>query len=272
MRQQPLILLTNDDGIDSPGLRAAAEAVLGLGELLVVAPCRQWSGAARCYPNDAPGTIAPQPFVVEGQTIAAFCVDASPAQVVLHAMLTLVPRQPALAVVGINYGENLGMDVTISGTVGAALQAATHGIPALAVSLQTPKETHKNPSADVDFGAARHVTQYFARRILSAPLPFDADILKIDIPASATVETPWRLTRLSRQTYYRAVLPRRNCLAEPVQLDYEAQWDGATLEADSDIHALVIEGIVSVTPLSIDLTSRASMGELEALLGEGVEL
>lgn len=266
--QQPLILLTNDDGIDSPGLRAAAEAVLELGEPLIVAPCRQWSGAARCFPNNAPGTITPQPFNIEGQTIAAFCIDASPAQVVLHAMLTLIPRKPALAVAGINYGENLGMDVTISGTVGAALQAATHGIPALAVSLQTPKETHTNPSADVDFGAAVHFTRYFARRILSTPLPFDADILKIDIPANATAETPWRLTRLSRQTYYQPTLPRRECLAEPVQLDYEARWDGTTLEPDSDIHAMVIEGVVSVTPLSIDLTSRASMGELEALLCE----
>ena len=164
---RPLILITNDDGIESPGLRAAALAVHRLGDLLVVAPCQQWSGAGRCFPADASGIIQPCSLQIDGQVLEAFCVHSSPALVVLHALLELAPRRPTLLVVGINYGENLGADVTVSGTVGAAIQGATAGIPALAISLQTPKETHTNPSDDVDFTTAAYFTRLFAQRMLA---------------------------------------------------------------------------------------------------------
>lgn len=280
--KRPLILVTNDDGINSPGLRAAAQAVLGLGDLLVVAPSRQWSGAARSLPAASSGVIHPRTLGVAGRTIEAFSVDGAPAQVVLHAILEIAPlvvRHPAgqtpapdLAVVGINYGENPGADVTISGTVGAALQAAACGVPALAVSLQTPKETHTNPSEEIDFTAAIHFTRLFAQRVLALraqrprPLPFDVDVLKVDIPDSATPQTPWRLTRVSRQTYFHPVRPPRIDLSQPGWVDYEARWDPQTLEPDSDIYALAVDRVVSVAPLSLDLTSRADFGQIEALL------
>ncbi|HIP86969.1 MAG TPA: 5'/3'-nucleotidase SurE [Anaerolineales bacterium] len=261
-----LILVTNDDGIGSPGLRAAAQAVMGLGDLLVAAPCRQWSGAGRCLPADSTGIIHPHPLIVDGQEVKCFCVDGTPAQVILHAVLELAPRRPDLLVVGVNYGENLGADVTISGTVGAALQGAAMGIPSLAVSLQTPKETHTNPSDDVDFTAAIHFTRTFARRLLKVSLPFDVDVLKIDIPDDATPRTPWRLTRVSRHTYFYPLPPRRDDWSRPAQVDYEARWDPDALEPDSDIYAVAVDRVVSVAPLSIDLTSRADPGEVEALL------
>ncbi|RME35802.1 MAG: hypothetical protein D6793_06855 [Thermoflexia bacterium] len=81
------------------------------------------------------------------------------------------PRRPDLLVVGINYGENPGADVTCSGTVGAAFQGASRGIPALAVSRQAPKDAHLNLSDQVDFSAAAHFTRLFARRMLEVPLP-----------------------------------------------------------------------------------------------------
>lgn len=263
----PLILVTNDDGIESPGLWAAVRALLGLGELLVVAPCHQWSGAGRCFPRNTTGRIEPHPLEVEGESVPAFCVDGSPAQVVLHGILELAPRRPALLVAGINYGENLGADVTCSGTVGAALEAAANGIPALAVSLQAPKELHLNLSTEVDFAAAAHFTRFFARRLLEARLPPDVDVLKVDVPASATEETPWRLTRQSRRIYYRPVPPRREDFSQPGRMDYEAWWDAASLEPDSDIYAVVVDRVVSVTPLSLDLTSRATREEVLRALG-----
>jgi 5'-nucleotidase len=269
---RPLILVTNDDGIDSPGLRAAVRAVLGLGELLVVAPCRQWSGASRCFPADSSGTIHPHPLEVAGRAVETFCADGAPAQVVLHAVLELAPRRPDLLVVGINYGENLGADVTISGTIGAALQGAVMGIPALAVSLQTPKETHTSPSDDVDFTAATHFARLFARRMLEVSLPFDVDVLKVDLPDDATPQTPWRLTRVSRHTYYRAIPPHRDDLSRPVRIDYEARWDPQVLEPDSDIYGLAVDRVVSVAPLSLDLSSWADPGEVEALLRGPTEL
>jgi 5'-nucleotidase len=272
--EQPLILVANDDGILSPGLWAAAQALLDLGEPLVVAPCQQWSGAGRSFPINSPGTVSSHPLEIAGRTLDAFCVDASPAQVVLRAVLELAPRKPDLLVVGINYGENMGADVTISGTVGAALQGAAQDIPSLAVSLQTPKETHGNPSTDIDFTTAIHFTRFFARRLLAASMPFDVDVLKIDIPSTATPTTPWRLTRVSRQTYFRAIPPNRqgDDSLRPIVVDYEARWDQATIEPDSDIYALGVERIVSVAPLSLDLSSRTDLGEVEALLHGHTEL
>jgi len=262
----PLIVVTNDDGIASPGLRAAVQAALPLGELLVVAPDRQWSGAGRSMPQGPEGRISRYPLEVDGQPVTAYQVDASPASVVLHALLELIPRRPALLISGINYGENLGTDVTISGTVGAALQGAALGIPALAASLQTPKETHTNPSDSVDFTAAIHFTRLFARRLLTASLPFDVDLLKLDVPSDATPETPWRLTRVSRHVYFVPVPPQRTSLAEPARIDYAPLAHPERTEPDSDIYALAVDRVVSVAPLSLDLTSRTDPGEMEALL------
>ncbi|RLC63086.1 MAG: 5'/3'-nucleotidase SurE [Chloroflexota bacterium] len=268
----PLIVVTNDDGIASPGLRAAVQAALPLGELLVVAPDRQWSGAGRSMPQGPEGRISRYPLEVDGQPVTAYQVDASPASVVLHALLELIPRRPALLISGINYGENLGTDVTISGTVGAALQGAALGIPALAASLQTPKETHTNPSDSVDFTAAIHFTRLFARRLLTASLPFDVDLLKLDVPSDATPETPWRLTRVSRHVYFVPVPPQRTSLAEPARIDYAPLAHPERTEPDSDIYALAVDRVVSVAPLSLDLTSRADPAGIEALLRGPSEL
>ncbi len=261
----PLILITNDDGITSPGLQAAVQAALPLGELLVAAPDRQWSGAGRSMPA-ASGCITPFPMEVEGQPITAYQVDASPALSVLHALFELAARPPSLTISGINFGENLGSDVTISGTVGAALQAAICGIPALAASLQTPKETHASSCGSADFAAAIHFTRLLAQLMLGTPLPPDVDVLKLDVPDDATPETPWRLTRASRHAYFTTVSPARANLAEPLTLDYDALSRPEDTEPDSDIYALAVDRVVSIAPLSLDLTSRADFGRIESLL------
>ena len=270
--KRPLILVSNDDGFDSPGVAAAAHAVGALGDVVVAAPCHQWSGAGRSFSGEATGVVEPREMSFNGTALEAYCIDGTPAQVILYAVLELVPRLPDLVVVGINYGENLGSDVTISGTVGAALQGATHGIPSLAVSLQTPKETHADPSDDVDFTAAKHFTRLFARCLLASSLPFDVDVLKVDIPMDATPETPWRLTRVSRQAYYRAIPARRKALSQPGPMDYQALQDLESVERDSDIHALAAERAVAVSPLSLDLTSRTDFDRVRDLLsGSGTE-
>jgi len=131
--ERKLILVTNDDGIASPGLQAAVRAAASLGEPFVVAPQRQWSGAGRSIPSGSGREVHPYPFELDGREVTAYQVDGTPAMAVTRALLELVPRLPALLISGINYGENLGSDVTISGTVGAALQGAVLGVPALAV-------------------------------------------------------------------------------------------------------------------------------------------
>ena len=261
-----MILVTCDDGIESPGLRAAVRAVLPLGDVIVSAPCEQQTGAGRSLPTFNDGAIHEVEYEVDGHRVPAYAIHGSPAQAVLYALVELVPYRPVLCVSGINFGANVGSGVTASGTVGAALEAADQGVPAMAVSLETDKKYHYNHSEEVDFSAATHFTRCLAARMLVRQMPADVDLLKVEVPCDATPHTPWRVTRLSRQRYFRALPTGRRSLAEKRRLDYEMVIDHATLEPDSDIQALLVERVVAVTPLSLDLTSRVALEELEAQL------
>jgi 5'-nucleotidase len=266
---RPLILVTNDDGVRSPGLLAAAGAVCDLGELLIVAPATQQTGMGRGIPRVDEGSVTEERLSVDCHDVVAYGLTGSPALAVLYGVLALAPRRPDLVVSGINYGENLGTSVTSSGTVGAALQAAELGISGLAVSLETDKAYHFHHGHDVDWRAAAHFTRYFAQALLWEQLPFDVDVLKIDIPIGASPETEWRVTRQSRQSYYRVLPPReRPPAGELVRLDYgvDVRWDA--LEPNSDIQAFARDRLIAVTPLSHDLTSRTDMETLRSLLQE----
>lgn len=269
MSSRPLILLTNDDGIRSPGLLAAAEAVCELGDLLIVAPATQQTGMGRSTPPIVNGAVTTERLTVQCQEFTAYSLTGSPAQAVIYAMLVLAPRRPDLVISGINYGENPGTCVTASGTVGAALQAAEFGVPALAVSLETDKRYHYHHGNDVDWRVAGLTTRKMARAVLAAQLPPDVDVLKIDVPADATAETPWRLTRQSRQPYFRLFRPEG---AQPdprsgwVRLDYDISVDWDRLEPDSDIAVFVRERAITVTPLSHDLTARVDFADLARAL------
>lgn len=265
---RPLILITNDDGIQSPGLRAAVAVLHPLGDLLVAAPMNQQTGAGRSFPSSSTGCIHALQLTWGKDSAQAFGIEGSPAQTVVHALTELAPRRPDLAVVGINYGENVGSGITTSGTVGAAIEAAWAGIPALAVSLQTEAKFHHSYSSEVDFEAAAHFTRFFAQRLLSPQvvLPFDADLIKVDVPQDATFDTPWRVTRVSRQRYFEMIPSQRKHLTEPGPLSYRSRTDRARLEPDSDIYALLHDRVVSVAPVSMDLSSRADRFALEQLL------
>ncbi len=268
-KNRPLILITNDDGIHSPGLLAAAEAVYDLGEILVVAPKYQQTGASRSVFSFKNVPVREEHLIIRGHKIPAYSIEGTPVQAVLYALVEVAPRKPSLAISGINYGENPGTGVTVSGTVGAALEAATSGIPSLAVSLETAKEYHRNLSHDIDFAAAAFFTRIFAQRVLSVKLPPDVDVLKIDVPKNATEQTPWRLTRLSRQRYFHPVKSHHAKSSGVSTVDYEIRIDFDTLEPDSDIFALVKDKVVSVSPLSIDLSSRVDLDDLHELLKVG---
>jgi 5'-nucleotidase len=177
-----------------------------------------------------------------------------------------MPRRPDLVVSGINYGENVGTGVTISGTVGAALEAGALGIPGLAVSQEVDPRFHMSYSREVDFSAATHFTALFARLLLGNHLPADVDVLKVEVPSGATPQTPWRVTRLARQRYYEPEAPQRRSLQQPGNLTFRAVVRDEDLPQDSDIYTLLHQRMVSVTPLSLDLTARVDLKELEQLL------
>jgi len=205
---------------------------------------------------------------INGKTWKVYAVDGTPAQAVLHAVLEILPQTPDLLVSGVNYGENIGTDITISGTVGAALEAAVMGIPALAVSLETEAQHHYSYSRDVDFSAAAHFTAHFGRLILERNIPPDVDVLKVDVPCDATPQTQWAITRLSRQRYFVPTPPQRTSWDVPAKVGYRHISDQEMNEINSDAYTLRVKRIVSVTPLSLDMTSRIDLGEFESALRE----
>ena len=268
LTRMSLILVTNDDGIESPGLRSAAEAVLPLGEVVVVAPSSQQSSVGRSLQGNPNEAFKKVELKIGDTAMTGYHCECSPARVVLHAFDVLFhEKKPDLLVSGINYGENLGNNITISGTVGAALQAASHGVPGLAMSLQTGIADHRRHS-DQEWDAARHFCHMFAALMLKAMMPADVDILNVNVPAAATIKTPWKVTRLSRRSYF------VNHLANPTPAsklgDGQCHYgfEEASLEPDSDIRA-IRSNWVSVTPITMDLTARVDLKSF--LMGGGSE-
>jgi 5'-nucleotidase len=270
-QSEPQILLTNDDGIKSPGLWAAAEALSELGFVTVAAPREQSSGSGRSKPQFSDGAINEEELTVKGQKWRVYAVGGSPAQAVQHAILELMPHLPDLVVAGINYGENVTTSITVSGTVGAAMEGAELGIPSLAVSLETGREFHLSYSRDIDFAAAAYFTRLFGGLLLNGFRVEDVDLLKVDVPSTATSETPWQITRLSRGSYYLPKAPKRQRLDAPAEMDYEVASDVSGHGADSDAHVLRVERHVAVTPLSLDMTSRVGLGAFDERLRRALD-
>lgn len=257
------ILLTNDDGIQSPGLWAAAQALSALGFVHVAAPRDQFSGAGRSVPSTSDGTIHLHEVFVNDQPWKVYAVGGTPAQTVQHAILEILPQRPDLVVSGINYGENVGSGITISGTVGAALEGAAFGVPALAVSLETDPQHHFTYSTEVDFGAAAHFAALFAGLLLGRSFPPDVDVLKVDIPSDATPTTAWMTTRVSRRRYYEITAPQRTSWDVPGRPGYYRADDHDQDLPDTDAYVLNVRRMVSVTPISLDMTSRVDLPGLE---------
>ena len=259
-----LILITNDDGVTSPGLIAAVRSVITLAEVWVVAPTMQRSGLSRSFLN-GPLHVEESSLVIDGVEVRTFAVDKPPAQTVRYGLLCLLPRMPDLAISGINYGENLGASITISGTIGAAIETASFGIPTLAASLETDKKYHFSQSPDIDFHTASVFVQRWARWLLAHGMPEGIDILKLDVPCTAKPDTPWRVTRVSRQQYWLSpvitdVQGQKRLSGYIREINYE------TLEPDSDIYAVVVDRVVSISPLTIDLTAKVDLPLLQKRL------
>ncbi len=268
MKKRPQILLSNDDGILSPGLWAAARELAKLGFVTVAAPREQHSGAGRSVPSWNDGEIKPTILTIGEQEWTCYAVGGSPAQAVQYGIFAILKEKPDLVVSGINYGENPATDITLSGTVGAALEAASHGIPALAVSLELHNEDYLGYSNETDFSTAAIFTRRFARVMLEKDLPPDVNVLNVNVPAHATPETPWRMTRLGKHGYFVPFLkdpattngvPRIDAKVGPHPDDMN--------DPNTDIHVFHREKLVSVTPLSLDLTSRVDLVELQRSFG-----
>lgn len=259
------ILITNDDGINSPGLLAAVEAVVDIGNVTIVAPSHQQTGTGRGMFGDFNAHLTPIEYHVNGKEVQAYHCDCSPALVVRHGLKTIFKEnKPDLLVSGINYGENLGFNITGSGTVGAALEGACSGIPGIAISKQTDIDSHQKYT-DQDWSATIFFLQRFAKFLLSTKLQTDIDILKIDVPINATPDTEVKFTRLAKDSYYTRKIEEPTLDSKIGDGKVTIIINEATLDHDSDIYALAVEKVVSVTPLSVDLTSRVNLSALYGL-------
>jgi 5'-nucleotidase len=265
MVERAQILLTNDDGIQSPGLWAAAAALSRLGYVTVAAPRDQASSTGRSMPRTSDGKIERSVMRINGQDWPVYSVGGTPAQTVLHAVLEIMSSPPQLVVSGINYGENFGTCITISGTVGAALESAAMGIPSMAVSLQLLSTDYLS-YADLDFSTAGHFTYLFGKMLLEKPLPDDVDLLKVEVPAQATPQTPWRMARLARHRYYHPEANRTGTWDEPYYMDGKPRVARHEVTPDTDIYTVLYDKMVAVTPLSLDSTSRVDLQALEQSL------
>ncbi|MBE0672263.1 MAG: 5'/3'-nucleotidase SurE [Anaerolineales bacterium] len=262
-KKKPHILLTNDDGIRSPGLWAAASELSKIGYVTVAAPREQSTGMGRSLPSTSDGIIKKVQVQVNGQEWSVYAVGGSPAQAVLHGLLEIVPHKPDLVVSGINYGENVGLGITISGTVGAAMEAASLGFPSMAVSLQTETHFHLSHSEEIDFKAAGYFTRYFAKLLLEKKLSTGVDLIKVEVPAHATPETEWQMARLSRHRYYEPIPVERESWDLPGSISYRHDSTIDHEPEGTDVYVLRKKCMVAVTPINLDMTARVDLNDLE---------
>src|SRR5687768_6799136 len=165
---RPLILLSNDDGIDAAGLAAVADALADLADLLVVAPERERSAVSHSL-------TLHKPLRARERRPGWFAVNGSPVDCVYLGLLQLAPRKPDLVVSGINYGYNLGSDVFYSGTVAAAVEGALRGVPAVALSRER--------SGSSDDRARARFARALAQALLTYRLPART-LLNVNFPAA----------------------------------------------------------------------------------------
>lgn len=238
----PLLLVTNDDGVHAPGIRALCAGLAEVGEVYLVAPDREVSACSQSL-------TLKHPLRAEKIGERTYAVDGTPADCVNLAVVKLLPRRPALVLSGINRGANLGEDIFYSGTVGGAREGTFFGLPALAFSLAA--------KAEMDFSHAAAFAARLVTLVLEKGLP-ERTLLNVNVPpgrprgAAITIQG----RREHEGTILEALDPRRR-----TYYWIEEGRDRWLADEMSDIHA-VRSGLVSVTPLQIDTTHHAAVHAL----------
>lgn len=241
------ILVTNDDGIASPGLHALASALRALGEVYIVAPDRERTAVSHALTLHKPLRITRlEPRV--------FAINGTPTDCVNLAIKKVLRSRPALLVSGINKGVNLGDDVTYSGTVAAALEGAIMGVPSVAVSLEGQDKFR--------FEVAASYALRIARMVLERGLP-DETLLNVNVPNRPRAAIKGvRITTLGRRRFDNPIVEK----VDPHGRKY--YWIAGTRVAwgtrPSSDHVALRRGLVSITPVHLDLTHHEVLDRLRS--------
>lgn len=243
----PRILVTNDDGVRSEGIRILADALRSLGDVTIVAPLQEASAIGHAL------TLR-RPLRIETVDQAVYAVDGTPTDCVNIGCEILLKGLPDLVVSGINKGWNLGDDITYSGTVSGALEGALLGVPSIAVSLKR--------AAEFDFGASADAAARVARMVLKQGLA-PRTLLNINVPTG----TPkgMRVTAQAKRNHVTQIDARTDPRGNAYYWIEEALDEYHPDQGRTDYEA-VMAGYTSVTPLQPDMTAYDALKRLETLL------
>jgi 5'-nucleotidase len=240
------ILITNDDGVRAPGLAALAEAMSTLGDVTVLAPDRNWSASGHVKTMHKPLRLH-QVACSDGRP--ALSCSGAPSDCVALALMGVLDREVDLVVSGINPHANLGQDVTYSGTVTAAMEAALLGKPGIAVSTEQTET--------VGYATAAQAAVAVAKKVMNKGLP-EGVLLSVNAPTLPTDQVRGtRITRLGRRDYRDQLIVRDDPYGRPY---YWIGGEGpvALPGEGTDVEALE-EGFISITPLHMDMSAPRSV-------------
>lgn len=247
------ILLTNDDGIYAPGLRALRQELLKLGSVTVVAPATEQSAAGHSVTLLTP-LLVNEVYEDDGRTFVGWAVEGRPADCVKLALLELLPDSPDLIVSGLNAGSNAGINVLYSGTVAAAIEGAFYRRPAIAVSLEYDKKIYDFPKAA---RYARQVIEQIIARGLCESSLYNVNIPVLERGPIRGVKVLPQNVSPYYEKYDRRVNPRGR-----LYFWTDPEFKCPEPHPDTDVVALN-EGYITVTPLQFDLTDHARMAEVQ---------
>jgi 5'-nucleotidase len=238
--ERPLVLITNDDGIDAPGLRALAQAVGDAFDVIRVAPEREQSAVGHAV------TLG-RPVRVEGRGPNVWAVAGTPADCVYLGLHRLAARRPTLVISGVNHGYNLGTDVFYSGTCAGAAEAAVHGLPAIAVSVEV------DPPAGA-FERAAHFAATLAEWMIRTGWAVERGFVNVNVPGVASAGGPFAFVPLGRRDYDAG--PEALAEVEPGHFVRRRRVAAdSTLGASGPDADLVRQGVTACSVVVLDLAT-----------------
>jgi 5'-nucleotidase len=254
-----VILVTNDDGVNAPGLLALRRALAEIGRVEIFAPERNWSAASRTRTFHKPLRVD-EVRLLDGS--AGHVTNGTPSDCVSLALLGLLAETPDLIVSGINDGLNLGRDVSYSGTVAAAMEGVRSGVPAIAVSYDTVRDRTETP----DYSAAATFSARLARYFFSEGEFPKGNVLNVNVPYLPSERAlKAKITRLGGEAYSNYLVTGK----DPQGRNYywisgDPLTDVPPEETDTDI-AAIAAGLVSITPIHLDMTEHSLLEGLRNL-------